>query len=163
MNVVLEVVRPSRVVENENEEGDEDEDEDEAPPPAPPPPPLVVWSSLTGGNANLGFPGSGSDAPALPPHAGLLPQFSELLPTGQPTADDVDLRPLRLEQGDMLRIQCSYNTRYSLTIDARGGWGSGHELCAAYLYVYPATDVLHGVCGSYAEETVDFGGENCTA
>lgn len=154
-NVVLEVVRPSQVVDSE------DEDED-APPPPPPAPPLVVWSSLTGGNANLGVPGAGSEAPALLPHAGLLPQFSELMPTGQPTADFVDLRPLRLKQGDMLRIQCTYNTRYSLTRDAPGGWGRGHELCAAYLYVYPATDVLHGVCGSYAEETVDFDGEKCT-
>lgn len=152
-NVVLEVVRPIRVVENE---------EDDAPPPPPPSPPLVVWSSITGGNANLAVPGAGSDAPALQAHAALLPQFSELLPTGQPAADDVELRPLKLEQGDMLRIQCSYSTRYSLTVDAPGGWGRGHELCAAFLYVYPATDVLHGVCGSYAKETVSFDGHNCT-
>lgn len=149
-NAVLEVIRASRGVA----------DEDPAP---PPPPPSVVWSSRTGGNANLGVPGARSDAPALPPHAGLFPRFSSLLPIGQPTADDVELRPLRLEQGDLLRIQCTYNTRYSVNVDLTGGWGDRHELCATYLYVYPASDVLHGVCGSYSNETVDFNGKNCTA
>ena len=146
--VSVDVVRPSRIVQ---EEGD-----------PPPPPPAVVWNSLTGGNSNPGFPGASSDAPALPAHAGLLPLFSQLLPTGQPTADDVELKPLTLEQGDQLRMQCSYNTRYSVQVDATGGWGRGHELCAVYLYVYPASDVLHGVCGSYAGETVDFDGETCS-
>ena len=131
------------------------------PPPAPPPPPTRIWSSVAGGNGVVGT--HGSDAPALPAHSGLNPRFSYILPTGQANVDGVEQQALTLKQGDVLTMQCSYNTRYGLPIDATGGWGRGHELCTTYLFVYPAADVLHPVCQSYALESVDFDGQNCTA
>lgn len=130
------------------------------PPPAPPPPPTRIWSSVVGGNGAVGT--HGSDAPALPPHSGLNPRFSFLTPTGQANAGGIEQQPLKLKQGDVLSIQCDYNTRYGLPVDATGGWGRGHELCVTYLLVSPAADVLHPVCGSYALENVDFDGANCT-